>query len=97
MNLMLAPRGARWVEEEGRFGESAALSWNAFSPNLPPSSTLRRPAAGVPACGVFFVSSSRLRAFVLNLRVLSDERRSPHASPYRVRPLPIRVINRSYP
>ena len=63
---MLAPREARWVEEEGSPGENAFIESAALSPGLPPSSTLRRPPAGVPACIVFFVTSPKLRSFVLN-------------------------------
>jgi len=67
---MLAPRVARWVEEGAGPGENALNESAALSPDPAPSSTLRRPTAGVPACWVFFVSSSNLRVFVLNLRDL---------------------------
>ncbi len=42
------------------------------------SSTRRRPTAGVPAWCIFFVSSSKLRVFVLNLRYLGMRGRLGH-------------------
>jgi len=68
-----AGQGRRRVEMRGRPGESAALSLTAFSPSLPLTSTHRAMrGASIAALDessrqpASFVSSSKLRAFVLN-------------------------------
>ena len=52
---MLAPRGARWVEERGGHGESA-LSYEQGALTMPAPLLHPTPAkAGVPACSLLRV------------------------------------------
>ena len=82
---MLAPRVARWVEERGGPGESAIDVKRGVLTGPVPLFHPRAASAGVPASAVFFVSSSKLRAFYVDGRVKlpleSCSRVSAHRSP----------------